>query len=295
MFSFAIIELNFEISYSLPEVSDVNIAFVGDWGCTGDTKKTVKAIEKQEPDLIFSLGDTSYELDLECWLDIVKPIFNKMKAVIGNHDVYVPNILNQYMDRFNLTNQYYSFDYNNIHFLVMSSEFLYMPDSAQYKFIEDDLKENSKNSNTTWTIVLSHRQQYSSQCGNHESCDPVKRLRNTYHPLFQKYDVDLIISGHAHNYQRSYPLIYNDTNSSRPIVGDTAKTLYNSPKGLIQIVAGIGGVDHDNFSNQEPFIVYQDDVGYGFFNIDISKDANVLRGTYFEYNGEKLDEFTIKK
>ncbi|MDX1373572.1 MAG: metallophosphoesterase, partial [Nitrososphaeraceae archaeon] len=237
----------------------------------------------------------SYELDLGCWLEIVQPISSKMKAAIGNHDVYVSNILNQYMDRFNLTNQYYSFDYDNIHFLVMSSEFLYLPDSEQYRFIEKDLKENSKNPDTKWTIVISHKQQYSSQCGNHDSCDPVKRLRNIYHPIFQNYDVDLLISGHAHNYQRSYPLIYNELNSSQPVLGDAEQTSYNSPKGMIQIVAGMGGVDHDNFSNHEPFIVYQDDVGYGFFNIDISKDGNVLRGTYFVNEGKKLDEFTITK
>ncbi|MFB5600587.1 MAG: metallophosphoesterase [Nitrososphaeraceae archaeon] len=275
--------------------SEFNLAFVGDWGCTEDTKKTVESIQSHDPEIVFSLGDTSYGLDINCWLDIVDPISSNMKAVIGNHDVIVPNILYQYMDKFNITNQYYSFDEGSLHFLIMSSEFLYRPDSEQFKFIESDLINNSKNPKTKWTIVLSHRQQYSSQCGSHESCDPIKKLREIYHPLFEKYKVDLLISGHSHNYQRTYPLFYNNINSSEPIFDDKKNKNFNSPKGMIQIVVGTGGIDRDRFSNLEPFIVYQDDSTYGFLNLEVSPEQDELRGIYYANNGTKMDEFVITK
>jgi hypothetical protein len=61
--------------------------------------------------------------------------------------------------------------------------------------------------------------------------DPIKKLRDAYHPLFQRYGIDILFSGHAHNYQRTYPLFYNDVNSSEPIIEQNAKTEYKSPKG----------------------------------------------------------------
>jgi hypothetical protein len=95
--------------------SGFKFAVVGDWGCTKDTAKTVDLIQRQNPDLVFSLGDTSYGPDIKCWKDIVKPISDKIKAVIGNHDVMSPNLLEEHLKAFGLDKPYYSFDYNNIH------------------------------------------------------------------------------------------------------------------------------------------------------------------------------------
>jgi hypothetical protein len=51
-----------------------------------------------------------------------------------------------------------------------------------------------------WIIAMTHRHQYSSLCGNHDSCDPIKKLRDTHQTQFEKYGVDFLFSGHAHNY-----------------------------------------------------------------------------------------------
>jgi hypothetical protein len=68
--------------------TDFNFALAGDWGCTKDTAKSVQIIQNHDPDLVFNLGDTSYKKkDIKCWVDIVKPISDRMKSVIGNHDV----------------------------------------------------------------------------------------------------------------------------------------------------------------------------------------------------------------
>ena len=44
------------------------------------------------------------------------------------------------LQKFNLTKQYYSFDYGNVHFLAMSSEVPFDKDSKQYSFVSEDLK-----------------------------------------------------------------------------------------------------------------------------------------------------------
>ena len=43
------------------DYSESNFVLVGDWGCTKNTAKTVDLIRSQNPDLVFSLGDTSYQ------------------------------------------------------------------------------------------------------------------------------------------------------------------------------------------------------------------------------------------
>lgn len=287
--------------------SDFNFAVVGDWGCTKNTKKTVDSIENHYPELVFSLGDTSYGSNINCWADIVKPISDKIKAVIGNHDVMSPILLEQHLKKFGLDKPYYSFDYNNnIHFLMMDSESSYLPgtdpdfsdleNTEQYKFVKNDLSKASKNPNLKWIIVMSHRQFYSSSCGDHDSCEPIKKMRDAYHPLFERYGVDLLFSGHAHNYERTYPLFYNNMNSSEPIIEEKNKTDYKSPKGMFQIIVGTGGIDFDDFSNQEPFVVYQQDSDYGFLNVDVITDQeNVLVGKYYANDGDILDEFKIVK
>ena len=38
---------------------------------------------------------------------------------------------------------------------------------------------------------MSHRDFYSSLCGEYYSCEPIKKFREEYHLLFEKYGVDL--------------------------------------------------------------------------------------------------------
>ncbi|MGZ5491683.1 MAG: metallophosphoesterase, partial [Nitrososphaeraceae archaeon] len=177
-------------------------------------KKTVNSIQNTNPEFIINLGDLSYKKSPDCWFETVDPIDENMKITIGNHDV-----LNKYMDHFGLTKQYYSFDYNNIHFVAMSTEVSYLPGSEQYKFVANDLEQAAKNNNIKWIIVYHHKPQYSSDCDNNDSCDPINKLREAYHRLFDIYGgVELVLSVHAHNYQRTYPLIFNEGNSTSPLI-----------------------------------------------------------------------------
>jgi hypothetical protein len=74
----------------------------------------------------------------------VDPIDENMKITIGNHDVLNLQLLKQYMDYFGLTKQYYSFDYNYIHFVAMSTKVPYLPGLEQYKFVANDLEQAEK-------------------------------------------------------------------------------------------------------------------------------------------------------
>ena len=75
-----------------------NIVAVGDWDCTSETEDTVDNIIKQDPELVLALGDFSYSGDADCWLELIEPIADKTKIVMGNHEDE-----DDYMDFFGLT------------------------------------------------------------------------------------------------------------------------------------------------------------------------------------------------
>ncbi len=65
---------------------------------------------------------------------------------------------------------------------------------------------------------------------------------------------------------------------------------------MFQIVVGTRGIRIlDPFTNQEPYVAYQQDSSDGFFNVDIADNGNTLIGEYYCNDGEVLDEFKIIK
>lgn len=161
------------------------------------------------------------------------------------------------MQHFNLTEPYYSFDYQNVHFLALATGkgtiIPYNQTSKQYEFVRQDLSKARKNNETHWIVVYSYRPFYSSPT-NHPVLDS---LHNMYRPLFDKYGIDLVIQGHNRNYQRTYPLTYNSIDPSNPIIVDKHTTDYKDEKGAIFLTVGTGGKDLYNFTGQKPFVIEQ--------------------------------------
>jgi hypothetical protein len=80
-------------------------------------------------------------------------------------------------------------------------------------------------------------------------------LRNTYHPLFEQYGVDLVLQGHNHNYERTYPIVFNSTDLSNPIETSTNTTTYTDPDGQIFVTVGTGGKSVDSFDGKKGYII----------------------------------------
>jgi hypothetical protein len=274
---------------------DFNFVAVGDWGCTPNTIITVKHIVTRNPEIIISLGDLSYQDTADCWLKIIEPINERMKITIGNHDDSSSSKLSQYMTHFGLTKQYYSFNYQNVHFVAMSNEVLWKSGSDQYNFVNNDLSRAAGDPKIDWIVVFSHKPMYKSP--NFVSSQIV--FRDTYHPLFDKYGVDVVLQAHDHNYQRTYPLKYNPTNSSNPIITSAEMRNYNMKTavgGQIYAIVGTGGVNlHGNIYQQENFIAVQQGVAYGILNFDLINNGRTLVGTFYANDGYLDDLFIIDK
>jgi hypothetical protein len=286
---------------------DFNFAAAGDWGCNSNTNKTIMSMQSKNPELVLGLGDYSYKKTAVCWLQIVDIIDEKMKIIIGNHESEPLSLLNQYMSHFNLTKQYYSFDYQNVHFIAMSTELSWDKSSSQYKFVKDDLLKASIDPNIDWIVVFYHDLAYTSPSVKHAKSS----LRDTYHPLFDRYNVDLVLQAHQHNYQRTYPLNYNSDSPSNPIETSNNTDTYNDTLGQIYATVGTGGVSiTDGESQAEPlfdsgealydlkskasFVVMQFK-GYGFLNIDVINNGTTFDAKFYANDGTIKDQFSITK
>jgi hypothetical protein len=280
---------------------DFNFAAVGDWGCTSNTNMTVNNILNKNPELVLALGDFSYEPTADCWLDIIQPIDNTidnaMKIALGNHDV---EDLQNYMDHFGLAREYYSFDIKNVHFIALGTEEEYLDFSndiakEQLVFVKSDLEKASTNPDIDWIIPFFHRLMYYDQCNNLVD-EYDHNLVDLYHPLFEKYGVNLVLHGHAHTYERTYPLKFNFGNSEQPIVTSEDPSNYRSGDGLVIATVGTGGSKFTETCLIPELAAAQYANLFGFLNVDVSSDGTKLVGKFYDNaNGEIKDTFTITK
>lgn len=120
-------------------------------------------------------------------------------------------------------NFWYSFDHGMVHFIQLDTETdlghgFIGPDqtggsegftgvdpvnatmNAQSNWLEADLAAVDR-SRTPWVVVAGHRAFYLSNTG-----DTCPTCKDVFEPLLLKYNVDLVLSGHSHIYERLAPI-----------------------------------------------------------------------------------------
>ena len=178
-------------------------------------------------DLMLVLGDNAYddgkqsEYQKAFFENMYEDLIDKMVVwpTLGNHDAVSANSADEsgpYYDIFTLptngeaggypsgTEAYYSFDYSNVHFVVLNSVDVDRSDSsAMAIWLEQDLQEV----NSDWIVAYFHHPIYSG-AHNNESDDGNEEMemRMNFLPILEAYDVDLVLFGDTHNYQRSFLL-----------------------------------------------------------------------------------------
>lgn len=282
----------------------ISFAAAGDFYCDVRTKKTTKAMQEKNPDLVLALGDVSEVKNPDCFFDLFSRAdkADKLKVVLGSDDTDNINDhssrFNQYMRHLNLVSPFYSFDYKNIHFLAMATGtdtiIPYASGSPQYNFVSNDLAQASNNENIDWIVVFGYRPFYSSPTAH----PGPQNLRNTYPPLFEKYGVDLILTAHNHNYQRTYPILSNIERPGNPIIKDGNNTSsYENPGAPIYVTAGTGGAILQELDGQSQFVANQfSEIGYLNVNITTEDTGKQLQAEFDNSNnGTIMDRFSITK
>jgi hypothetical protein len=235
----------------------------------------------------------------------------------GNHDYannasLAENKAVPYFDLFNCptagelggipsnTEAYYSYNYGNVHLISLDSygteQALRMSDtlSAQYQWLKQDLAAN----NLMWTIIYFHHPPYSMGSHNSDLETEMVNIRLYCTPLFEKYKVDVVLSGHSHNHERSWlmkghvgpELSFNkilhvqDSSSARydgsanscPYIKDTI-----SNKGVVYTVCGTSGWGSGGTQGSYPH--------------DAMYYSNSIIGMagYFEAQGNRLSAYFV--
>src|ERR1700736_7059268 len=120
-----------------------------------------------------------------------KPLLDagvKFYASLGNHD----RTSNDMYELFNMGGmRYYTYARNNVRFFVLDSNYL---DPPQLAWLETALKDAKE----PWKIAYFHHPLYSDGGRHGSEVD----LRVRLEPLFVKYGVNVVYSGHDHIYER---------------------------------------------------------------------------------------------
>ncbi len=131
--------------------------------------------------------EKKFERPYKALLDLKIPFY----ASLGNHDD--PN--QRFYKPFNMDGKrFYTFEKEGVRFFALDSNYM---DQAQRDWVERELS-TSKN---TWKIAFFHHPLYSSGERHGSEAD----LRALLEPLFLKYGVSVVFSGHEHFYERLKP------------------------------------------------------------------------------------------
>lgn len=177
------------------------IAIYGDSQNDDDARRRiVEDIAGFNPGAVFRVGDMtdngSDPAQWERFRDINKPLLipGKYFPALGNHENDSPLYFQEFP--FLKGRRWYSVDYAGIRFIILDSNSDLGLGSQQYKWLENELKTAEKK--VKFKIVLFHHPILS--VGGHYEDE--KKLRPVLMPLFERFDITAVFSGHDHNYQR---------------------------------------------------------------------------------------------
>ncbi len=314
---------------------------LGDFGNGSDNQKRVyesfrKATATQPADVWLWLGDNAYC----CGIDdqYQQYIFDVYGTTLrntpfiptpGNHD-YADNNTNLNVDYYRVfttpqkgeaggvasgTSTYFSADYGNVHLISLDSFAQQAADqkelndttSVQVQWLKRDLIANK----LPWTIVTFHHPLYTKGPRSSDTEERMRLLRERLSPIFERYGVDLVLTGHSHTYERFYRMhgqtgLANTFDPAKHIAENTTARYDGSPTscpiltkgvGTVYVVAGSGGSLAGGMSPDYPHpgmvAGYRGDMGGGSLLIDVTD--NRIDGQFLAFDGSVPDRFTIVK
>ncbi|MBN2493133.1 MAG: metallophosphoesterase [Deltaproteobacteria bacterium] len=181
------------------------------------------------------------------------------------------------------TEDFYSFDYGNTHFVCLSTH-TFKDDAyqQQLEWLAQDLAATDK----MWKVVFFHVPVYSS--GSHGTNEDGK---NPYLiPVLDAHHVDLVITGHDHIYERYRPM-------------HNGQEVASYDEGTCYMVSGGGGAATDPiyaFRAKEPGLEASDNLHH-FVKITVANNVMHIRaervsgGGCFQGGEGVIDEFSIVK
>jgi hypothetical protein len=307
---------------------------IGDAGFTGAPLDAVRDSFKaynggsSATDLFLLLGDNAYLLGTDA--DYQAAVFNEhaemlrttpVYSTFGNHERFSSQDLTQtgpYYTMFSFpaaaeaggvasgTESYYSFDYANVHFIVLDSED-FTPSAASgpmFTWLQADLAATTAD----WVIALWHRPPYTKGLFHDSDVETNEiRMRQFVLPLLESVGIDLVLCGHSHDYERSYFLdghygmsgtftsaFQKDTGDGDPAGDGSYRKADVGPipnSGAVYVVNGSGSEFRNATLNHPAHVVNLLETG----SMVIDVDGPTLTARFLSGAGVVDDQFQIVK
>jgi len=313
--------------------SDTRIWVIGDSGTANSNARAVRDAYKiwsvsQPANFMLMLGDNAYNdgTDAEyqtAVFDTYPELLRQLPvwSTLGNHDGHSADSGTQsgpYYDIFEFptaaevgglasgTEAYYSFEYGNIHFVVLDSyETDRSPGGNMLQWLESDLAMNDR----PWVIAFFHHPPYTKGSHNSDTEGRLIDMRQNALPILEAWGVDLVLTGHSHTYERSFLLDGHyglsgtlDIDTNILDIGDGSESgdgVYQKPEsvaaqneGAVYAVAGSSGkVTYGKPLDHPAMLVALESLGSMI--LDIS--GNRMDVSFLDQNALVQDEFTIMK
>ncbi|BFZ07359.1 hypothetical protein BsWGS_10399 [Bradybaena similaris] len=270
-------------------------------------------------DAIIHVGDFAYDLQADNARvgDTFMKQIESLAATLpymtcpGNHEYYY-NFSN-YKARFNMPNDnkrmYYSFNMGPIHFVSISTEFLYFPYFGynqifdHYDWLKKDLTEANLPENRAkrpWIVTFGHRPMYCSNndnddCTSHESLVrvgvPMLNIPGL-EPLFYEQGVDVAIWAHEHSYERLWPVY------KMKVENGSYDEPYTNPSGITHIITGSAGCSErvEYFEKNPPEWSAFRSSDYGYTRMKFFNTTHLyVEQVSDDKGGQIIDSFTLIK
>jgi acid phosphatase type 7 len=223
-----------------PGTGSFSFVVIGDSGTGSTEQRTLATLIRDDSfdallhagDIAYGstagIGDASHTTYKSWFFDIYRETLRRVPSVpsMGNHDSRASNGWGRaYLDVFVLPQEggnglypdhaerYYSFDYGPAHVVVLDTELAFQDParrSAQLAWLDADFASSGQ----PWKIALFHRAPYSS--GADHGSDLT--VRAAFVPLFERHGVQIVLSAHEHDYERSVPWREGTDFSKPPIL-----------------------------------------------------------------------------
>lgn len=214
------------------------------------------------------------------------------------------------------TEQYYAFDYGNVHVVSLDSQ-VAIRDAGNNATMKEWLINDLSANNSDWTVVIFHHPPYTK--GSHDSDttalgidQPIFDIREQYTQIFEDHGVDVVYSGHSHSYERSFylkghtgleatfdPATMAENTAGVPSSGRGAQAYQQvSPNSgaddkVVYTVAGSSGQATTTAASYPHDAMAFSEILLGSVVIDATRTR--LTATFVNVDGEALDDFVIQR
>ncbi|MEA2512808.1 MAG: large repetitive protein [Thermomicrobiales bacterium] len=252
------------------------VAAVGD-GAGGKpaAAAVTNLIDSWNPNLFLYLGDVYNSGSPAEFANWYAPdtYFGRFRDVsnptIGNHEYGYRQTLDGYMGYWGAPPHYYSFEANGWHFVSLDSNDRFgelEPGTEQYEWLVEDLATNS----AVCTILFFHHPVFN--IGEHGDKDALLDIWR----LAVERGVDLVLTGHDHNYQRWQPM---DASANR------------SALGVTEFVVGTGGQSNYRFQTSDSRVAHSIDDVHGALRLELNREGAAYR--FISTDGATRDAGTV--